>query len=230
MIRELSIADTVSIINAIFGIIAIIFLTSNLGTCQYFKIQAAFTFILLGLLADGLDGTFARKFGKSEIGVFLDSMADMTSFVIAPSVFVYFVYSNISDLIIYRHIYLIFALILFLSFGIIRLASFHLFKEKKYFYGLPAPASAIVILLVTWFRIDFVFILPIVIIIGALMASDIKYPKMGLKLDLIAAILILLSIIFYDMYNKIAPLLLLIAICSYAIFGPIYLKFLNKGQ
>jgi len=228
MIKLLSVADAISIINAVFGILAIIFLTSNIGTCNEFRIRASFTFILLALLADGLDGIAARKFGKSEIGVFLDSMADMTSFVIAPTVFIYFIYSNLTDFFLYRHAYLLFALILFLSFGIIRLASFHLMKEKKYFVGLPAPAGATILLIIAWLQIDFIYLLPTVVIIGALMASNIKVPKMKIRMDTIAAILVFLSIILYDSYYKIAPLLLLTALIVYAIGGPIFYKYLEK--
>ena len=228
MIKLLSVADGISILNAVFGVLAIIFITSNLGTCEIFRIRASFTFILLALLADGLDGIIARKFGKSDIGEYLDSMADMTSFVIAPAVFIYYIYSNMPNFLFYRHIYLLFALILFLSFGIIRLASFKIMKEKKVFIGLPTPASTIILLVIAWFRVEFIFILPAVVIIGGLMASNIKFPKPGIRMDLIAALLILLSIILYDNLYSIAPLLLLIAIIIYSAAGPIFNKFLKQ--
>ena len=228
MVKLLSIADAISIINAIFGLLAIIFLFSNLGTCKEFQIRASFSFILLALLADGLDGIVARKFGKSDIGVYLDSMADMTSFVIAPAIFIYYIYSNSPDFLFYRHAYLLFALVLFLAFGIIRLASFHMMKEEKIFIGLPAPASTIILLIISWFKVDFIYILPAVVIIGATMIADINFPKPDLKMDLVAAVLIIFSIILYDSYYKIAPLLLLMAIILYAISEPIYAKFLEK--
>ena len=230
MIRLLSFADAISITNAIFGVLAIIFLFSCLGTCTEFRLQASFSFILLALLADGLDGIVARKTGKSEIGEYLESMADMTSLVIAPAVFIYYNYTNLFTFSYFRLAYLLFALVLFLSFGIIRLASFHIMKKKKYFIGLPASVSTIVLIIIAFFRVDFIFILPAVVIIGALTVSDIKFPKPGIKVNAIATILIVLSIIMYDSFYKIAPLLLVSAILVYAIGGPIYIKYLAKGQ
>lgn len=225
MVSLLSVADLISIINAIFGLLAIIILFENFGLDLNIQIRISFSLILLALLADGADGVFARKFGKSEIGIILDSMADMTSFVIAPSIFIYFVYSNTTDfLLFYRHIYLIAALILFLSFGIIRLASFHLMKKNEFFIGLPTPASTIILLNLAYLEIKFIYILPAVVIIGAAMASNIKFPKPRIRMDLIATILIFLTLILGKSYYAIAPLLLLSAMIIYILIGPIFYK------
>ena len=230
MIRLLSIADSISITNAIFGVLAILFLFSGIGTCGYFQTRASFTFIFLALLADGLDGIVARRTRKSDLGEYLESMADMTSLVIAPAAFIYYIYTSLDIFNVYRYIYLLFALILFLSFGIIRLASFHIMKEDKFFIGLPASVSTIILVIIAWFEVDFIFLLPAVIIIGAAMASDIIFIKPGIKINAIASILIVLSLILYNNYYKIAPLLLLIAILIYAIGSPIYTKFIKKDK
>lgn len=230
MTKLLSIADVISLTNAIFGVLAILFLFSSLGTCEEFRLRASFSFILLALLADGLDGIVARKVGKSDIGEYLESMADMTSMVIAPAAFIYYVYSESFGFLFYRHIYLLFALILFLSFGIIRLASFHLMKKEKYFIGLPASASTIILLIISFFKVEFIYILPSVVIIGAATVSDIKFPKPGIRINAIATVLIMLTLIMYNSFQRIAPLLLLSAILVYAIGGPIYTKFLAKRK
>jgi CDP-diacylglycerol--serine O-phosphatidyltransferase len=229
MIKLVSIADLISITNAIFGIMAILVLFPNFSSNADFQLRVSFSLILLALLADGFDGIVARRVRKSELGEYLESMADMTSLVIAPAAFIYIIYSESVADVLYRHIYLLFALVLFLFFGIIRLASFHILKEDRYFIGLPASASTIILLIVSWFEVGFIFILPTVIIIGAFMASDIKFPKPGLKINLIATILIILSLIFYNIYKGIAPFLLLLAILFYVIGGPIYNKFLSKN-
>ena len=230
MIKLISIADVISLTNAISGVIAILFLFSSLGTCEEFRLRASFSFILLALLADGLDGIVARKVGKSDIGEYLESMADMTSMVIAPAAFIYYVYSESFGFLFYRHIYLLFALILFMSFGIIRLASFHMMKKEKYFIGLPASASTIILLIISFFKVEFIYILPAVVIIGAATVSDIKFPKPGIRINAIATLLIILTLIMYNSFQRIAPLLLLSAILVYAIGGPIYTKFLAKRR
>ena len=223
MISMMSFADLISITNAVFGVLAILFLVSNIIEPDL-RIRVSFSFILLALLADGLDGIVARKLGKSEIGEILDSMADMTSLVIAPAVFIYFSYSSMISCCITRHAYLLVALISFLSFGIIRLASFHIMKKDRFFIGLPSPASTLILLTIAYLMVDFIFVLPAVIIIGAFMASNIRFPKLDAKLDAIAAVLILLTIIFDKTYYSFAPILLLCAILFYAIVGPLYLS------
>ena len=230
MIKLLSFADTISITNAIFGILSIIFLFSNLIDSQDLRFRISFSFILIAIVADGLDGIVARKIGKSEIGEYLEAMADTTSLVIAPAIFIYFIYSDVTSCCIYKNIYLFFALILFLSFGIIRLASFHILKNDKFFVGFPAPAGTILLLIFSYLKIDFIFILPAVIIIGAVMVSNIKFPKPGLKINSVAVLLIIFTIIIDKNYYGIAPILLFIAVSGYTIGGAIYIKFLVKNK
>lgn len=232
MVKLVSLADIFSITNAIFGFLAILILFTDLIGSFNIKVHISLSLILLGLLADGLDGIIARKVKKSQIGEYLETMADMTSMCVAPAAFIFFVYysSEIITFSIYRHIYLIFALVLFLSFGIVRLASFHIIKEEKIYIGLPASASAILLLILAYFEIWFILILPVVIIIGAFMASNIVFPKTNLKINVITFILILLTIIIGKEFFGIAPFLLFLAILIYVIAGPIYLKTSKKKR
>ena len=73
MLKLLSLADFISISNAVFGILAIIVLFIDLIDSIELRIHISFSLILIGLLADGLDGIIARKFGKSKIGDYLES-------------------------------------------------------------------------------------------------------------------------------------------------------------
>ncbi len=117
-----------------------------------------------------------------------------------------------------------------MSFGIIRLASFHIMKEDKFFIGLPASASTVLLVILAYFRVDFIYILSAVVIIGAAMASDIKFPKPHIRINAIATLLILITLIMDKSYYGIAPLLLFTAIIFYAVGGPIYTKILAKRR
>ena len=229
MIKLLSLADVVSLTNAGFGFLAIIM--ASLG-----EIWFSFSFILIALLADGLDGIVARKTGHSELGDYMEAMADMISLGIAPSIFVYTIYHNAVLCCIYYHTYLLITLIVFLSLSIIRLASFNIMKDRKFFVGLPASTSAIIIITMAFFEIELIYILPVIIIISLAMISNVHFPKPGLKIDAIAAILIILTLIFgkyyYGMplylilgenYYGITPLLLIATLVAYTLLGPFYL-------
>jgi CDP-diacylglycerol--serine O-phosphatidyltransferase len=227
MIRLLSIADILSIGNAIFGVFAIFVLFSDYIGEIDFRIHLSFSFILIALLIDGIDGIIARKTHKSEIGEYLESMADMTSLGIAPAVFIYIIYSDLISCNNLRLMYLFFALILLIAFGIIRLASFHLMKEDKVFVGLPASASTIILIVMGFFNVKFVYILPSIIIIAAAMICNVRFPKPGIKFNAVAAVLIVFAIILGKNFYGIGPWLLFSAIIIYSIGGPIYVKFLN---
>ena len=216
MLRLLSIADIISIINALFGFSAIIM--AFLG-----EIWLSFSFILLALLADGLDGIVARKTKQGKLGEYLEAMGDMTSLGIAPAFFVFTTYYENICYCNYYRIYLVAALIIFLSLNIIRLASFHIMKKDNYFVGLPASVGTIIILVLAYLEVEFLYLLLVIILVSLTLVSNIKFPKPGLKINGIAAILIILTIILGKNYYGIAPLLLLIAILIYAVSGPAYL-------
>lgn len=229
MLRLLSVADCISILNAVFGIFAIIvLLLESIGELEL-RVHISFSLILLALLADGLDGIVARRLGKSDIGEYLESMADTISMVAAPAVFIFIAYSDLLQDNLFRNLYLFVAIGLFLFFGIVRLASFNIMKEKKYYVGLPASASAIILLVLSYLKVDFIFILPAVVIIGALMASNIIFPKTSKKMNIVAIILIFLTIIFGKTYYDFAPILLLIGIFCYTFGGCFYINFFKKS-
>ena len=229
MLKLLSFADFISITNAVFGFLSVLVLISDIFP-EDIRLRISLSFIFLGLIADGFDGIVARRFKQSDIGDYLESMGDMTTLVIAPCVFIYFIYSSHIIDNNFRLFYLFFALILFLFFGIIRLASFHIMKKKDFFVGLPASASTIILLVMAYFEVDYVFILPAVIIIGAFMASNIVFIKPGLKINIVAGVLILLTLIFDKSFYGFAPFLLFSAIIIYVFGGIIYIKLFEKKQ
>lgn len=228
MIKLVSVADLISLTNVIFGFIAIIFLISDIIDNEELRLRLSFSFILLALLADGLDGVVARKTRNSDIGEYLESIADMTSLIIAPSIFIYFVYHDFLLSNIYNYIYLMITLVLFLSLGAIRLASFHKMKSKKFFLGLPASVSTIFLLVFSYFEVNFILMLALIIILSLSMISNIRFPKPGIKINAIAAILIIFTIIIGREFNGFVPILLVIAIFLYSVVGPIYRKISTK--
>lgn len=218
MINLLSVADVISLTNSTLGFLSIIMIF--LG-----EIHLSFSFILLAILADGLDGVIARKTIHSDLGEYMEAMADMISLGIAPSVFVYNNYvKNIVILeSIHWHSLLVIVLIVFLSFSIIRLASFHIKREKTYFIGLPASASTIIIIILTYFNIEFIYIVAVIFLISIAMISNVRFPKPTIKINVTATIFIIFTIIIGNNFNGIVPKFLFILIIIYTLAGPIYL-------
>jgi CDP-diacylglycerol--serine O-phosphatidyltransferase len=119
-------------------------------------------------------------------------------------------------------------LFIYLIFGVIRLASFNIKKNKKYFIGMPVTAGTIILLSLAFIKIDIIYMYGAILIVSFAMISNINFPKPNFKLNGVALLLILLTIIFNESYYKIFPILLLLSIIIYTTIGPIYLKIYNK--
>ena len=102
-------------------------------TADYYKSSI---FLLFSLVFDVLDGFAARKLqAQSELGRELDSLADLTSFGVAPA-YLYFLLGPVQGWP---------AMIPPLAIVIasaVRLAKFNLLPPSPYFTGLPTPATA----------------------------------------------------------------------------------------
>ena len=201
ILEKLSFADSFTILNGVFGLIAIfLIIAKNFGM--------AFIFILLAVLADGMDGIMARRYG-GYLGQYMDEFADIVSFLVAPCVFA-FVY--------YGYAYLIFPSAFFLIFGILHLINYHL-NPKDYFLGLTTPASAIVIGCAILLSAPVLLSFLLFIILSLLMVFPIPYPRIEKHFAIIACIVIFLAMSLIKEFI----FLLLIFTFFYIIFGPFYL-------
>jgi CDP-diacylglycerol--serine O-phosphatidyltransferase len=147
-----NIPNAITACNLLSGCIGIVFLfgkTSGPSMAAYF--------ILLAGLFDLLDGLVARAIGaSSEIGGQLDSLADLVSFGVLPSLicFTYLkaglteyhltVHLTVREDPSFLHSALPFLAFLIPVFAAVRLARFNLDSEQsKEFKGVPVPANAI---------------------------------------------------------------------------------------
>jgi len=135
-------------LNLLSGAIAIIFCfegENNLSVAAYF--------IYIAVVLDFFDGFTARAFNAiSKIGKELDSLADLVSFGIAPSMILYqLIKHNLQikqftlSLETYK-IQMLFSALLIAVFSAIRLARFNVDeRQKENFVGLATPACAMLI-------------------------------------------------------------------------------------
>ena len=157
--------------NLVFGTVAIVL--SSLGHGNW-----AVLCLLLAMFLDALDGYLARKWGVfSDFGAELDSLADLTSFVVANSVLIFFWFFGQTNLWLQ-----IFAAIIFLLGGAFRLARFNVAPTTGgIFQGMPSTGVAIMIAFVylSHPNLDPVIGLFWQATLGFLMVSDLRYPKLG---------------------------------------------------
>jgi len=223
MIKLLSLADIITLMNAVMGFLAILMVFSN-------QFQLAAAFILLGLLADGLDGIVARRIGNGQMGEYLETIADMISLSVAPLLLLYKTYYDVVVAQFSLHLSLGVVLVFSLVCSMIRLSSFSLLKEKHSFVGLPTSASAVFLVLASFLKLDVQYILLFIVILALAMISSVRFPKPALKMDLVAAVFIVATILLNSMFNNIAALLLLAALVCYIIIGPFYLHIKKRRK
>ncbi|WP_337378428.1 CDP-diacylglycerol--serine O-phosphatidyltransferase [Mitsuokella jalaludinii] len=139
-------------------------------------------FILLALVADGLDGRTARFFGvASEMGKEMDSLCDLGSFGIAPAFLAW-------AFVLHNHGFLgVVVAIFFAICGMWRLARFNVNASvvHGYFMGLAIPAGGNIVAMTTLLFVElgvdpmtFGIAYPIVMaFVGWLMVSHVHYPN-----------------------------------------------------
>ena len=184
-------------------------------------------FILLALIADGLDGRVARALGvASEFGKEMDSLCDLGSFGIAPAFLAYAFCLNHFGQIGQA------AAIIFALCGMWRLARFNVSTDTVhgYFMGLAIPAGGCIIatttLLFSALEIhpeNFGMVYPV--IVAYLMISHVHYPnfkgdgaeKIFLASKIFAAVMFA-AIIFFTRDFLVEGILTAI-FSTYAVFG-----------
>lgn len=102
--------------------------------------QWAFIFIAIGAVADFFDGFAARSLGAySELGKELDSLCDLVTFGVAPSMIIFNLLDKYADAS-----WIAWTALLIPVAGAVRLARFNIdTRQATTFIGLPIPANAI---------------------------------------------------------------------------------------
>ena len=194
----LAIPDIISILNLIFGFLAILMVMDN-------HLTYASVCILIAVVFDSVDGWVSRKLNRDDpfgFGKNIDSLADIVSFGVAPSLILFKIGLGISDWVAYLvAIVAIFTLVC----GILRLTRYNVISDRiNYhgFVGFPIPGTAI--LLASYYLsglFNVVVASILMLFAGYLMISTIRYPKFENKIIIgIGALMILLLIIPRDFF------------------------------
>jgi CDP-diacylglycerol--serine O-phosphatidyltransferase len=184
--------------------------------------------VFIAMVMDGLDGRVARLTNtQSAFGAEYDSLADVVSFGIAPSLVVYS--WGLASLGKPGWLVAFF----FAAATALRLARFNSrlgSEDKRYFQGLPCPSAAGLVAGMVWVAHDYgvpgqklwVLAAIVTLITGALMVSSFRYysfKDIDLKghVPFVAVLAVLLGVVCVSIDP---PLVLLLAFSLYVISGP----------
>lgn len=194
--------------------------------------EAAAIAMFVAMALDGMDGRIARLTNtSSEFGVQYDSLSDLVSFGVAPSIMLYnwalAPLGKVGWAVAFAYI----------ACAALRLARFNTQSkatDKRFFIGLASPPAAALVSAMIWSGHDSevgiamsIFAAMVALAVALLMVSNVRYQSFkGLDLKgrvpfvVILALVILISIITVD-----PPRVLLLMACLYAVSGPLQLVF-----
>jgi len=207
-------------------------------------LKNALVLILLAAVADGSDGLVARNVECSPLGKYLDSLADMLSFGIAPAIIAYVLVKSYFG-ITATHLDVVLAFCgAYMISGMLRLARFDaketqfsfstgflLEKEKVYFEGFPITGSAILLVSVMLLTLELPFphyssaylLIGLMGILCFLMTSRIRYRNMKDR-----RIVIPLGIVFFTLCASyfsslpfVYPTAIIVAVTAFYMCSPL---------
>lgn len=159
-----------SLLNLVSGVLAIAFSIDG-------SIDLAVLFILIGILADSLDGSLARRLDAySKFGERLDTKADFMTFGVAPGVLIYAVLQDVFAL------WIVLALVaLYVIAVVFRLWRFSQSGHGATFDGLPSPIGAGLLLFAV--KVDFLYheylFVAVLIYVALMMVSTFTFPHLS---------------------------------------------------
>lgn len=182
---KLSVADVLTLGNAVCGFSSIYFITTAIlapylqGSTGSGSIRhgaaTAVMLILMASLFDLCDGLVARRFRSSGMGAELDNLSDLVSFGLAPAylVLVWGLVNNDAQLGL-----AVVAAVAVLLGGLLRLARFSVTTmQDGMFQGMPIPFAALTVVSVVLLELPFYVTLFAVLSVAWLMVSRVEYPK-----------------------------------------------------
>lgn len=211
----IAVSDIISLLNMTSGFLSII---SSIN--HEFRIAAIL--MIIAIMFDSSDGWVARKINrqdKLDFGKNIDSLSDIVSFGMAPSIFLYTSINTTPG--IFQIVVILVSLFIVIC-GVLRLTRYNVIAGKidtTDFIGFPIPGIS---LIMASFYLSGLYnpyvALILGIIISLMMISNIKYPKFdNMPLIAISCILIILLILPIKLYifNINIPAILLLLFCLY---------------
>ncbi|MFC7203898.1 protein sorting system archaetidylserine synthase [Haloferax namakaokahaiae] len=190
-VGRLGVADVVTAGNAALGFVAAVLTAID--------VRLAAKVILLGAMADGLDGVLARRYGGSDAGPYLDSLADVASFGVAPALLVAAVVREAWGFDQLRVVAGVAVAAFFVAMAVVRLALYTAYdSDSDKTVGVPTTLAATI--LSAGVLVGFVEPMLLVVLTGILallMISDVVYPDLhaqdALVMGVVQGLAILLS-------------------------------------
>lgn len=211
-------ADVVTAGHAALGLLAVLIAPADLGL--------AARLVLLAAILDGLDGIVARWHGGTTIGPFLDSLADVASFAVAPAAIVYVAVVDSWALSVIdptpHYVLLCVVVIGFTVMAILRLALYTAFDTgESYTEGVQTTLAATIMGAAVLARAtDPTLLLAVTVVFTALMVSPVRYPDLLARDALIMGVVHVGAVVAPRALDRALPWALLTLGVAYLLLSP----------
>jgi len=191
------------------------------------KFESAAVAVFIAMVLDGLDGRVARMTRtQSEFGAEYDSLSDMVSFGVAPSLLMYeWAFRDLGKIGW-------FAAFIYCAGTALRLARFntnHEVIDKRFFQGLPSPAAAALVAGFIWVMHDYGFVgtdvrwiaVALTLFAGLSMVSNIRFysfKDFNMRKS-VPFIVIFLLALFFILISSYPPGVLFMLFFGYSLSG-----------
>ncbi|MFA1610702.1 protein sorting system archaetidylserine synthase [Halobellus rubicundus] len=190
-VGRLGLADAVTISNAALGFLAAVATTVD--------VELAARLLLLAAIADALDGVIARRRGGTAVGPYLDSLADVASFGVAPALLVSMAVADAWGLATGRGLVAVAGAALFVAAAVTRLGLYTAYDSDAHVTeGVQTTLAATILgaTVLAGFTSPIV-LAPLVYLLAGLMLAPITYPDLhaqdALVMGIVQAAAILLG-------------------------------------
>lgn len=215
LLGRLGIADVVTVANAALGFIAVAVVVIDP--------ELTARLVLLAAIADGLDGVIARIRGGTPVGPYLDSLADVASFSIAPAVLVYIVVMDgVAEISSIVGIAALVIPAVYVAMAVVRLGFYTLSNDDSpETEGVQTTLAATILAAAYLAGItDPIVLLTATAIFTYLMIASITYPDLYVRDALILGSLQSLALLVPTFANRVFPRSLLVFAVAYLVLAP----------
>lgn len=236
---QLELPDGVTIANVILGFLAIVTVSvasgsgAGLGVDLGLGLDLAARLVLLGAIADGLDGVLARMGSSSAVGALLDSLADIVSFGVAPALFVFGVARVEWELIAIpavtpRFVLTVLITAVFVVTALLRTTVYMVYDSEEFRAGVPNTLAATILAVTYLAGFDSAaLLLAETAVLSYLMLAQIPYPGLRARDAFgIGAVQAAVIVVPGPSGRWLARVLLVVAL-AYLVLGPI--SYRNRG-
>jgi archaetidylserine synthase len=215
---QLGAADLITVGNAALGFLAGAVALSDPGL--------AARIVLLAAIADGLDGVVARFRGGTAVGEYLDSLADVASFGVAPALVVFSVGTGGATGLPETPVGVAAVAVpaLYVASSVVRLGFYMLHdRDAAETQGVQTTLAATIVAVALLAGVTTpVVLVAAMAVFSYLMVASITYPELYARDAIILGGLQALAVLFPTVGSRVFPRALLLFAVAYLVLAPLF--------